>query len=85
MFCVHVASYELRTLTQDFRQDGFTVAVNRYDFRQLNDESQFVSCAVRFSPSRPELIRPLADQLTLQGPPLPVRQFGDSDLQHQSP
>jgi hypothetical protein len=82
MFCVHVAGCELGTLTHDFRQGGFTIAVNRYDFDQLNDESPFVSCAVRFSPSRPELIRPLADQLTLQGPPLPARKIGDSDLQH---
>jgi hypothetical protein len=72
MFCVHVAGDELGTLTHDFRQNGFAIAVNRYHLDQLNDASPRVPCVVRFSPGRLELSRPLADQLTLQGPPLPV-------------
>jgi len=28
MFCVHVAGYELGTLTHDFRQNGFSIAIN---------------------------------------------------------
>jgi hypothetical protein len=38
-----------------------------------------------FSPSQPQLSRPLPDQLTLQRPPLLIRQIGYSDLQHYRP
>src|SRR5258708_29878911 len=37
------------------------------------------------SPRRLELSRPLADQLTLQRPPLLIGQVGHSDLQHYLP
>src|SRR5882757_11173490 len=39
---------------------------------------------MRFSPSRLKLSRPLADQLTLQRPPLLVSRIGYRDLEHDS-
>jgi hypothetical protein len=85
VFCVHVAGDKLGTLTHDFRQNSFAISVNRYHLDQLNDPSARVACVVRFSPSRLELSRPLANQLTLQRPPLLIGQIGDSDSQHYSP
>jgi hypothetical protein len=82
MFCVHVGSNELGTLTHHFRQNGFALQVDRYHLNHFNDVSPQVACEMRFSPSRLKLIRPLADQLTLQGPPLPVGQIGYSDFHH---
>jgi hypothetical protein len=82
MFCVHVGSNKLSTLTHHFRQNGFALPVNRYHLNHFNDVPPRVACEMRFSPSRLQLIRPLADQLTLQGPPLPVGQIGYSDFEH---
>jgi hypothetical protein len=82
MFCVHVGSNELGTLTHHFRQNGFALPVNRYHLNHFNDVPPRVACEMRFSPSRLQFIRPLVDQLTLQGPPLPVGQIGYSDFQH---
>jgi hypothetical protein len=66
MLGVHVARDELGTLAHDFRQNFFANSVNRCHVNQLNDASPRVPYVVRFSPSRLELSRPLADQLTLQ-------------------
>src|SRR5258706_5538233 len=85
MFCVHVAGDDLAPLTHDFGQNGFAVSVNGYHLDQLNNAFPRVSYVARFSPSRLELSRPLTDQLTLQRPPLLIRQVGQSDLQHYSP
>jgi hypothetical protein len=85
MFCVHVACDELGTLTHDFRENGFAISVNGRYFGQFNDASSRIPFMARFSPSRLELIRPLADQLTLQRPPLLIGQIGYSDLQHYPP
>jgi hypothetical protein len=85
MFCVHVAGDELGTLTHDFRQNGFASSVNGCHLDQFNDASPRVPCVARFSPSRLEFNRPLADQLTLQRPPLLIGQIGYSDPQHYSP
>ena len=82
MLCVHVAGDELSTLTHDFRQNGFALSVNRCHLDQLNDAPPRVARVSLFSPSRLQLSRPLSDQLTLQRPPLLVRQVSDSDLQH---
>jgi hypothetical protein len=65
MFCVHVAGDELDALTHDFRQNGFAISVNGYHLDQLNDAPPRVPCVARFFPTRLELRRPLADQLTL--------------------
>jgi hypothetical protein len=85
MLCVHIAGDEFGTLTHDFRQNSFVISVNRYHLDQLNDASPRVLCMVRLSPGQLELIRPLADQLTLQRPPLLIRLIGYGDLQHYSP
>jgi hypothetical protein len=85
MFCVHVAGDELDALTHDFRQNGFAISVNGCHLDQLNDAPPRVPCLARFSPTGLELRCPLADQLTLQRPPLPIGQIGYSDLQHHSP
>src|SRR5437899_284415 len=85
MLCVYVAGDELGALTHDFRQNGFAISVNRCHLHQLNDASPRLPGVARFSPSRLELNRPLADQLTLQRPPLLIGQIGSSDLQHYSP
>jgi hypothetical protein len=85
MLCIHVAGDELGTLTHDFRQNRFAVSVNRRHLDQINDASPRVFCAVRFSPSRLEFIRPLPDQLTLQRPPLFIGQICYRDFQHDSP
>jgi len=57
---------ELGALTHDFRENRFAISVDRCHLDQINDASPRVSCAVRFSQTRPEFIRPLPDQLTLQ-------------------
>jgi hypothetical protein len=85
MLCVHVAGDELGTLTHDFRQNGFAIPVNRCHLNQVNDAAPRVPCVVRFSPSRLKLSRPLADQLTLQRPPLLTGRIGYSDPEHCSP
>src|SRR2546427_11254447 len=85
MFCVHVAGDELDALAHDFRQNGFAISVNGCHLDQLNDAPPRVPYVARFSPSRLELRRPLADQLTLQRPPLLIGQIGYCDLQHYSP
>jgi hypothetical protein len=85
MFCVHVAGDELDALTHDFRQNGFAISVNRCHLDQLNDAPPRVRHVARFSPTRLEFRRPLADQLTLQRPPLLIGRMGYSDLQHYSP
>src|SRR5260370_3834226 len=81
MFYVHVPGYELGSVTQDFRQNGFAVAVNGRHFDQLNDAPPRVPCVARFSPARLELRRPLAHQPALQRPPLLIGQVGNGDLQ----
>jgi hypothetical protein len=85
VLCVHVASDELGALTHDFCQNGFTISVNGCHLDQFNDAPPRVLRMARFSPSRLEYNRPLADQLTLQRPSLLIRQIGYSDLQHYSP
>jgi hypothetical protein len=85
MFCIHVAGDELGTLTHDFRQNGFTIVVDGCHVNHFDNASSHIACLARFSPSRLELSRPLADQQTLQGPPLLIGQIGNSDLQHSSP
>src|SRR5258705_4224999 len=85
MFGVHVAGDELGALTHDFRQGGFAIPVNECYLDQINDAPSRVPCVVLFAPTRLELSCPLADQLTLQSPPLLIGQIGDSDLQHYSP
>jgi hypothetical protein len=85
MLCVHVAGDEPDTLTHDFRQNGFAISIDRCHLDQINDASPCVLCVVRFSPSQPEFIRPLPDQLTLQRPSLFIGQIGYRDLQHDSP
>src|SRR5580700_2777542 len=85
MSCVHVAGDEVSTLTHDFRQSGFAISVDGCHLGKFNDASPRVPCVSRFCPSRLEFIRPLADQLTLQKPPLLIGQIGYSDLQHNSP
>jgi hypothetical protein len=66
MLGVHISGDELGTLAHDVRQNFFAISVNRCHLNQLNDASPRVPYVVRFSPSRLELSRPLADQLTLQ-------------------
>jgi hypothetical protein len=85
MFCIHVAGDELGTLTHDFRQNGFTIMVNGCHLDHFDNASSRIACLARFSPSRLELSRPLADQQTLQAPPLLIGQIGNRDLQHRSP
>src|SRR5258708_940788 len=70
MLCVYVGCDELDALTHDFRQYGFAISVNGGHLAQLNDAPPRVPYATRFSPSRLELSRPPAGQLTLQRPPL---------------
>ena len=85
MFCVHIAGDELGTLTHDFRQDSFAIPVNSCHLGQFNDASPCVLRVARFSPSRLEFNRPLADYQTLQRPPLLIGQIGYRDLQHYFP
>ena len=85
MFCVHVAGDELDALTHDFRQNGFAISVNGCHLGQINDAPPRVPCFARFSPTRLELRRPRADQLTQQRPPLFIEQVGYSDLQQYFP
>jgi hypothetical protein len=85
MFCIHVAGDELGTLTHDFRQNGFTIVVDGCHLDHFDNASSRIACLARFSPSRLELSRPLADQQTLQAPPLLIGQIGNRDLQHRSP
>jgi len=85
MFCVNVAGDELGALTHDFRQNGFAISINGCHLDQFNDSSPRVPCVARFSPGRFKLGRPLADQLTLQRPPLLIEQIGYNDLQHYFP
>ena len=82
--CIRVAGDELGALTHDFRQNRFPISVDRCHLDQINQASPRVSCVVRFSPSRPEFIRPLPDQLTLQRPPLFIEQVCYRDLRHDS-
>jgi hypothetical protein len=82
MFWVNVGINELGALTHHFRQNFVAVQVNRYHLNHFNYVSPRVACEKRFSPSRLKFIRPLVDQLTLQGPPLPFGQIGYSDFQH---
>src|SRR6266851_4993311 len=84
MLCIHVAGDELDALTHDFRQNGFAVSVNGCHLDQINDAPPHVPYVASFSPSRLEFTRPLADQQTLQRPPLLIGQIGYSDLQHCS-
>jgi hypothetical protein len=70
VFCVHVAGNKLGTLARDLRQDGLSVSVYRYHLNQLYDAFSRVPCVARSSLSRLEFGRPLADQLTMQRPPL---------------
>src|SRR6266849_783968 len=85
MFCVHVAGDELDALTHELRQNGFANSVNRCHVDQLNDAPPRIPYVARFSPSRLEFLRPLADQTTLQTPPLLSGQIGDGDLEHYFP
>src|SRR5437867_12542198 len=85
MFCVHVACDELGALAHDFRQNGFAISVNGCHLDQLKDAPPRVPYVARFSPSGLELSRPLADQVTLQRPPLLIGQIGYSDREHYSP
>jgi hypothetical protein len=85
MLCVNVAGDELGVLTDDFRPNGLAISVDGCHFGQIRDASSCVRCAARFSPRRLEFNRPLANQLTLQRPPLLIGQFGYIDLHHYSP
>src|SRR6266581_2010925 len=85
MFCVHVASDEIDALTHHFRQNGFALSVNGCHLDQLNDAPPRAPYVELFSPTRLELRRPRADQLTLQRPPLFIGQVGYSDLQQYFP
>jgi hypothetical protein len=68
----------------DFSQNFFAIWINRCHLHQVNNPSSLVRYEAIFSPGRPEFRRPLADQLTLQRPPLLIGQIGDSDLEHGS-
>jgi hypothetical protein len=72
-------------VTHDFCQNGFARLVNECHVDQLDDAPAGVAFVALFSPSQPQLSRPLTDQLTLQRPPLLIRQIGYIDLQHHSP
>jgi hypothetical protein len=82
MLCVHVTGDELDALAHEFSQNGFSTPVNGCHLDQLNEAPPRVAYVARLSPSRLELSHPLADQLTLQRPPLLIRQVGHSDFQH---
>src|SRR6266850_6340956 len=84
MFCVYVAGDELATVTHNFRQSFFAITVDRCHLGQFNDALVGFPRDLSFSPGRPELSCPLADQLTLQRPPLPFRRVRHSDPQHCS-
>jgi hypothetical protein len=85
MLCIHVAGDEVGSIAHDFRQNRFAIPVNRCHLDQINNASPHILCMMRFFPSRFELIRPLPNQLTLQGPPLFSGQVGYGYLQHHSP
>src|SRR5258708_35436579 len=85
MFYVHVAGDALGSVTHDFGENSFAIAVNGCHLDQLNDAPPRVPHLARFSPARLELRRPLADQPALQRPPLLIGQVDDGDLQHYSP
>jgi|SRR4051794_15612517 hypothetical protein len=84
MLCVHIAGDELGTLAHDFRQNGFAISVNRCHLNEINNAPPRTHDVMRFSPSRLKLSRPLANQLTLQRPPLLVSRIGYRDLEHDS-
>jgi hypothetical protein len=85
MLCVYVAGDELGSGAHDIRQNRFAISVNRCHLDQIDDASPHILCMMPFFPSRFELIRPLPNQLTLQGPPLFSGQVGYGYLQHHSP
>jgi hypothetical protein len=72
-------------LTHDFCQNGFARLVNECHVDQLDDAPAGVAFVALFSPSQPQLSRPLTDQLTLQRPPLLIKQIGYIDPQQHSP
>src|SRR5260370_41608082 len=84
MFCVYVAGDELAPVTHNFRQSFFAITVDRCHLGQFNDALAGFPRYLSFSPGRPELSCQLADQLTLQRPPLPFRRARHSDPQHCS-
>src|SRR2546430_14951816 len=84
MFWVYVAGDELSPVTHNFRQSFFAITVDRCHLGQFNDALAGFPRYSSFSPGRPELSCPLADQLTLQRPPLPLRRARHSDPQHCS-
>src|SRR6266567_5136411 len=84
MFCVYVAGDELAPVTHNFRQSFFAIAVDRCHLDQFDDALAGIPRYVSFSPGRPEFSGPLADQLTLQRPPLLFRRVRHSDPQHCS-
>src|SRR5258708_3040452 len=64
MFCIHVAGDELGTLTHDFRQNGLPIVVDGCHLDHFDNASSRIPPLAPFSPSRLELIRPLADHTT---------------------
>jgi hypothetical protein len=76
MLCVDIAGDKLGTLAHDFRQNSFTISINRCDLNEVNDASPCTHGVVRFSPGPLKFSRPFTNQLTLQGPPLLVSQIG---------
>ena len=52
MLCVHVAEDKLGTLAHDFRQNGFSISINRCDLNEINDASPRTRGVMRFSPGR---------------------------------
>src|SRR6266567_5558162 len=84
MFCVYVAGDELAPVTHNFRQSFFAIAVDRCHLDQFDDALAGIPHYVSVSPGRPEFSCPLADQLTLQRPPLLSRRVRHSDPQHYS-
>jgi hypothetical protein len=84
VLCIHVTGDELGTLAHEFRQNLFSIPVDRCHLNQLDDASPCVAYVVRFAPRRLQLSRPLTDQLTLQRPPLLIGQIRYSDPEHDS-
>src|SRR5258708_27787178 len=84
MFCVYIAGDELAPATHNFRQSFFAITVDRCHLGQFNDALAGFPRYLSFSPCRPELSCPLADQLTLQRPPLTFRTVRHTDPQHSS-
>src|SRR5205085_5654013 len=84
MFCVYVAGDELAPVTHNFRQNFFAITADRCHLGQFDEALAGIPRYLSFSPGRPEFSGPLADQLTLQRPPLLFRRVRHGDPQHNS-